>query len=49
MTVKYSIAVSNKHSAELWTLLTENFNDILTKKQHSADGEILRIEVKIIH
>ncbi len=49
MTVKYTIEVPNECSADLWKLLTENFNVILTKRQHSADGEILHIELKIIH
>lgn len=49
MTVKYTIEVPNECSTELWKLLTENFNVILTKRQHSADGEILYIELKIIH
>jgi len=49
MTVKYTIEVPNECSAELWKILTENFNVILTKMQHSADGKILYIELKIIH
>ena len=49
MTVKYTIEVPNESSAELWKLLTENFNVILTKRQHSADSEILYIELKITH
>ena len=49
MTVKYSIEVPNECSAELWKLLTENFNVVLSKRQHSTDGEILYIELKIIH
>ncbi len=47
MTAKYSIEVSNEYSADLWKLLTENFNVILTRRQHSADGEILYIELEI--
>ena len=49
MTVKYTIEVPNECSAELWKLLTGNFNVILTKRQHSADGEILYVELKITH
>lgn len=49
MTVKYTIVAPNEYSADLWKLLTDNFNVILTKKQHSVDGEILHIELKIIH
>ena len=47
MTVKYTIEVPNECSANLWKLLTENFNVILTKRQHSLDGETLCIELKI--
>ena len=47
MTVKYTIEVPNECSAELWKLLTESFNVILTKRQHSADGEKLYIELEI--
>lgn len=47
MTVKYSIEVPNECSADLWKLLTKNFNVILTKRQHSAASEILYIELKI--
>jgi len=49
MTMKCTIEVPNEHFACLWKLLTENFNVILTKRQNSADGEILHIEMKIIH
>lgn len=47
MTVKYSIEVPNECSSDLWRLLTENFNIILTKRQHSVDGKTLHIELKI--
>ena len=49
MTVKYTIEVHNECAAELWKLLTEKFNVILTKRQHSIDGEKLYIELKITH
>ena len=49
MTVKYTIEIPNECSAELGKLLTEKFNVILTKRQHSADSEILYIELKITH
>ena len=49
MTVKYYIEVPNECSADLWKLLTENFNVFLTKRQHSADGEKLYIELEIIN
>ena len=47
MSVKYNIDAPNEYAADLWKILTENFNVILTKKQHSIDGETLYIEVKI--
>lgn len=49
MTVKYTIEVPNECSAELWNLLTEYFNVVLSKRQHSADSKILYIELKITH
>lgn len=49
MTVKYTIKVSDDCSADLWKLLTENFNVILNKRQHSTDGETLYIELEIRH
>lgn len=47
MTVKHTIEAPNECSADLWKILTENFNVILTKIQHSADGEKLYIELEI--
>lgn len=47
MIVTYSIEVPNECAADLWKLLTENFNVILIKRQHSADGEKLYIESEI--
>lgn len=49
MIVKYKIEVPNELSADFWKVLTENFNVILTKKQHSVDGEIINIDVKVIN
>ena len=46
-TVKYTIEVPNECSADLCKLLIEKFNIILTKRQHSADCEILYIELEI--
>ena len=48
MIVKYKIDVSNEFSAEFWKILTENFNAVLTKKQHSIDGETINIDVTVI-
>lgn len=48
MNINYTIEVPNEYSANLWKLLTNNFNVILTKKQHSLNGEILYVELKII-
>ncbi|MBQ8229015.1 MAG: hypothetical protein IJZ88_08405 [Clostridia bacterium] len=47
MIVKYKIEVPNELSADFWKALTENFNIILTKKQHSIDGEIINIYVTV--
>ena len=49
MTVKYYIEVPNECSADLCKLLTKNFNIVLTKRQHSVDGEKLYIELRIIN
>ena len=43
MTVKYKIEVPNELSADFWKILTENFNIVLTKRQHSIDGEKINI------
>lgn len=48
MSVNYDIEVPNEYSADLWKLLTDNFNIILTKRQHSPNGEVLYVELKII-
>lgn len=47
MTVKYNIEVPNEYSADLWKILTDNFNVILTKRQHSINGEEIHIQLKI--
>ena len=47
MIVKYKIEVPNELSADFWKLLTENFNVILTKRQHAIDGETLYIDVTV--
>lgn len=49
MTVKYKIEVPNELSADFWKTLTENFNFVLTKRQHSIDGERINISVKVIN
>ena len=49
MTVKYKIEVPNELSADFWKTLTENFNIVLTKRQHSIDGERINIDVKVIN
>ena len=48
MNINYTIDVPNEYSADFWKLLTDNFNVILTKKQHSINGEKLHIELKIL-
>lgn len=47
MTVKYNIEVPNECSADFWKTLTEKFDIVLTRRQHSVDGETLYIEGKI--
>ena len=47
MIVKYKIEVPNELSAEFWKVLTENFNIVLTKRQHSIDGETLYVDINI--
>lgn len=49
MMVKYKIEVPNKLSADFWKVLNENFNIVLTKRQHSIDGERINIDVKVIN
>lgn len=48
MSVNYNIEVPNEYSADFWKLLTDNFNVILTKRQHSPNCEVLYVELKII-
>ena len=49
MTVEYKIDIPNEHSAYFWKVLTENFNILLTKRQHEIDGEKLNINVRVIN
>ncbi len=48
MMVKYKIEVPNEFSADFWKVLTEKFNIVLTKKQHSIDGETINIDITVI-
>lgn len=48
MNINYTIEVPNECSANFWKLLTDNFNIILTKRQHSPNCEVLYVELKII-
>ena len=48
MSVNYNIEVPNECSADFWRLLTDNFNIILTNRQHSPDGENLYVELQIV-
>lgn len=47
MTVKYKIEVPNEYSACFWKVITENFNIILTKRQHDIDGETININATV--
>ena len=48
MSVKYNIEIPNEISADFWELINKSFNVILLKKQHSVDGDILNVKLKII-
>lgn len=47
MNTKYYIEISNEYASNLWKILTENFNVILTKRQHSLDGSDCHISIII--
>ena len=49
MTVKFKIEVPIELSADFWKIQTEIFNIVLTKRQHSIDGEKINIDVKVIN
>ena len=48
MNINYTIEMANEYSADFWKLLTDNFNVILMKRQHSPNCEVLYVELKII-
>lgn len=48
MSVKYNIKMPDNHSRQFWRLLTENFNVLLLRKQHSPDGKTLFLEIEIV-
>lgn len=47
MNINYTIEVPNEYSANLWKLLTDNFNITLTKMQHSPNCEVLYVDLNI--
>lgn len=47
MSTKYYIDISNEYASNLWEMLTEFFNVILTKRQHSLDGSDCHISIII--
>ena len=47
MSTKYIIQIDKKLSPVLWNLLTEKFNCIVKKIQHSENGEELNIFIAI--
>lgn len=44
----YHIELERDKSAFFWSFLTENFETIIDKKQHSVDGENLDVYVRIV-
>lgn len=47
MSVKYNIQIDKGLSPLLWSLLTENFNCVIDKIQHSENGEDLIVFINI--
>ena len=43
----YHISVDAEKSAAVWSLLTENFEIIIDKMQHSVDGRDLKVYLRI--
>lgn len=48
MSVKYCIDVPDDYTGIFWEFLTQNFNVVLEKRQNSADGERLHVDLKIL-
>lgn len=47
ISAKYYIEVSNEYASDFWEILTENFNVILAKRQHSLNGTDCHISIII--
>lgn len=47
MSMKYYIEVENNTSVALWELLSENFECIIEKMQHSENGEEFKIFTRL--
>ena len=43
----YHIELERDKSAFFWSFLTENFEIIIDKKQHSVDGKDLNVYIRI--
>lgn len=48
MSAKYCIDVPDDYTGIFWEFLTQNFNVVLEKRQNSADGERLHVDLKIL-
>ena len=44
----YHIEVDREKAAQIWTLLSENYNAVIMKIQHSPDGNDLNIHLLIV-
>lgn len=44
----YHIELEGNKSALFWSFLTENFEIIIDKKQHSVDEENLNVYIRIV-
>ncbi len=44
----YHIEVDREKAAPIWTLLSEKYNAVILKIQHSSDGKDLNIHLRIV-
>lgn len=45
----YHIEVDREKAALIWTLLSENYNAVIKKIQHSPDGKDLNVHLRIVN
>ena len=43
----YHIEVDSEKAAPIWTLLSEKYNAVIVKIQHSPDGKDLNVHLRI--